>query len=57
MSNENDRDKIAQRAYQIYEERGKMQGSDFKDWLQAEKEISAQEKTKKQSPKKKIFPY
>jgi hypothetical protein len=57
MSNESDHEKIAQRAYQIYRERGKMHGSDFSDWLQAEKEISAQEKTKKQSPKKKIFPY
>jgi outer membrane protein TolC len=57
MSGSSDRDKIAQRAYQIYEQRGKVPGSDFSDWLQAEKELSAQEKSKKQSIKKKIFPY
>lgn len=57
MSVSSDRDKIAQRAYQIYEQRGKVPGSDFSDWLQAEKELSAQEKSKKQSLKKKIFPY
>jgi Protein of unknown function (DUF2934) len=53
----NDRDKIAQRAYQIYEQRGKGNGSDFNDWLQAEKELSGQENSKKQPIKKKMFPY
>jgi outer membrane protein TolC len=57
MSNGMDRDKIAQRAYQIYEARGKVQGSDFSDWIQAEKELSTQEKSQKQSSKKKVFPY
>ena len=57
MSNASDREKIAKRAYQIYEERGKINGSDFNDWLQAEKELSGQEKTKKQSFKNKILSY
>jgi hypothetical protein len=55
MSNAVDREKIAQRAYQIYEERGKTPGSDFKDWVQAEKELLGQEKTKNQPSKKKSF--
>lgn len=56
MGNAVDREKIAERAYQIFEKRGKGHGSDFNDWLQAEKELSSQEKTKKQSFKNKIFP-
>jgi hypothetical protein len=55
MSNAVDREKIAQRAYQIYEERGKTHGSDFKDWVQAEQELLSREKTKNQSSKKKSF--
>jgi hypothetical protein len=57
MANGIDREKIAQRAYQIYEKRGKTQGSDFNDWLQAEKELAGQEKTQTQSSRKKIFQY
>ena len=32
-------ERIAQRAYQIYEQRGDGQGSALDDWLQAEREI------------------
>jgi hypothetical protein len=55
MSNVNDRQKIEQRAYQIFEERGKTNGSDFDDWLRAEREIMNQEKSNKASSKKKSF--
>ncbi len=55
MSNGIDQSKIAERAYQIYLERGKKHGSDFNDWVQAEKELSSQDKPKKQTAKKKIF--
>lgn len=33
------RDLIAQRAYEMYEERGKCDGEDMNDWLKAEAEI------------------
>jgi hypothetical protein len=32
-------DKIAQKAFSIYKERGNKPGSDYDDWLRAEKEI------------------
>ncbi len=50
-----DREKVAQRAYQIYVERGKKPGSDFDDWVRAEKEILGQSNAKKVFPKKKSF--
>ncbi len=34
-------EKIRQRAYQLYESRGRGDGRDFDDWLQAEAEVSA----------------
>lgn len=34
-------DPIAERAYDIYVERGRVDGSDLDDWLQAERELSA----------------
>jgi hypothetical protein len=52
-----EREKIAQRAYQIYEKRGKTPGSDFDDWLQAEKELAAKEKTSSQISRKKAYQY
>jgi hypothetical protein len=55
MSNSIDRKKIEQRAYQIFEERGKTHGSDFDDWVRAEREIMNQEKSNKPSSKKKSF--
>ena len=33
------RDLIAQRAYEMYEQRGKFDGDDMNDWLRAEAEI------------------
>jgi hypothetical protein len=35
-------EEIAKRAYQIYENRGYMEGSDLDDWLQAERELTQQ---------------
>jgi hypothetical protein len=32
-------EEIRRRAYEIYEERGMMPGSDLEDWLQAEAEL------------------
>jgi hypothetical protein len=55
MANGIDREKVAQRAYQIYEQRGKRHGSDFNDWVQAEKELLSQDKSKGQTSKKKIY--
>lgn len=34
-----DHDKIRQRAYQLYEQRGRQEGFHEEDWLRAEKEI------------------
>lgn len=36
-------EKIRQRAYELYEGRGREEGHDFDDWLQAETEIEAAE--------------
>ncbi|MDH5296561.1 MAG: DUF2934 domain-containing protein [Nitrospirota bacterium] len=33
------RERIAQRAYEIHQRRGGQHGSDWEDWLQAEREI------------------
>lgn len=35
------RDRIAQRAYELYLERGAADGADFDDWLAAEREIGS----------------
>jgi hypothetical protein len=32
-------EQIAQRAYQLWEKRGKAHGSDLEDWLEAEREL------------------
>ena len=43
VSSPNDRhEKIAQRAYQLYEGRGCVNGNDIDHWLEAEKEILKQ---------------
>jgi outer membrane protein TolC len=55
MGNVVDSEKISQRAYQIYETRGKTHGSDFSDWIQAEKEVLNEQNSKKQASKKKLF--
>jgi hypothetical protein len=36
------RKRIAQRAYQLYEARGYVDGYDVQDWLEAEQEIHAE---------------
>jgi hypothetical protein len=36
-----DRDRIAERAHQIYVERGGRHGQDLDDWLQAERELTS----------------
>ena len=44
MKNPNDdpQDIIARRAYELFEERGREDGHDLDDWLQAEDELQAQ---------------
>ena len=39
-------ERIRQRAYELYEVRGREEGHDFDDWLQAEAEIEALEMRK-----------
>lgn len=34
-----DRDQVAARAYEIYQQRGGSDGMDLDDWLQAEREL------------------
>ena len=36
-----DADAIAHRAYEIYESRGRIDGRDVEDWLQAERELTS----------------
>jgi len=36
----NEEEEIRQRAYMLYEERGRVDGYALKDWLHAEKELS-----------------
>jgi hypothetical protein len=38
-------EQIRRRAYELYEERGKDQGHDLADWLQAESEVTQQRST------------
>jgi hypothetical protein len=46
-----DRQKIAQRAYQIFEERGR--AAKFDNWTMAERELLNRERAKKESARKK----
>ena len=39
-------EKIRQRAYELYEPRGREEGHDFDDWLQAEAEVAATKASK-----------
>jgi Protein of unknown function (DUF2934) len=39
-------ERIRQRAYELYVQRGNESGSEFEDWLQAEEEIQAAEEQK-----------
>lgn len=36
------RERVEQRAYELYEQRGRADGFDAQDWLQAEQEITGQ---------------
>jgi Protein of unknown function (DUF2934) len=40
-ANGTEEDAIAQRAYEIYQERGGMHGADIEDWLPAERDVRA----------------
>jgi hypothetical protein len=45
------RDDIERRAYELFEQRGKVEGHDWDDWLQAEREIQgAETKNEQQKP-------
>jgi hypothetical protein len=39
MAEHDERDEIARRAYQRYEERGRADGNDQDDWFEAEREL------------------
>jgi len=41
-------ERIAQRAYELYEQRGGQAGSELEDWLQAEREIRSAAELSKQ---------
>ncbi len=41
-------ERIAQRAYELYEQRGGQEGSELEDWLQAEREIRSTAEMPKQ---------
>ena len=55
MASAVDRKKIEERAYQIFEERGRTPGFDFDDWLRAEKEVLNVDRSNKTSVRKKTF--
>lgn len=38
-------DDVQRRAYELYEERGRSDGHDWDDWLEAERELRAREAT------------
>jgi hypothetical protein len=42
---ETDRERVAQRAYELYLERGAGQGHDLDDWLSAEREVTGGTRT------------
>ena len=41
-------ERIAQRAYELYEQRGGQAGSELEDWLQAEREVRSTAELSKQ---------
>jgi hypothetical protein len=47
LSNDEIREKIALRAYEIYQDRGGQHGRDIDDWLQAENDMLAEAEEKK----------
>jgi hypothetical protein len=38
---ENGRDRVAERAYELYQQRGGTDGGDMEDWLTAEREVGS----------------
>ena len=42
LQSENIREKIARRAYEVYESRGCQEGHDLDDWLKAENEVRSE---------------
>ena len=42
FQNDDIREKIERRAYEVYESRGSQDGHDLEDWLRAENEVRAQ---------------
>ena len=48
MTNNLHRDDVERRAYELFEQRGRVDGHDWDDWLQAEREIRGAE-TKSES--------
>jgi hypothetical protein len=47
LTDDDIREKVALRAYEIYEDRGGQHGRDIDDWLQAEDEVLAETEEKK----------
>jgi len=45
------RERIAQKAYELYEKRGSTHGLDVQDWLEAERLVLAETKTETKAPK------
>jgi hypothetical protein len=43
IRSEADRDRVAERAYELYMARGGEHGQDMEDWLTAEREVSGRE--------------
>jgi hypothetical protein len=43
MNDDSRHDDVQRRAYELYEQRGRQEGRDWDDWLQAEREIRAEE--------------
>ncbi|HEU5335176.1 MAG TPA: DUF2934 domain-containing protein [Terriglobales bacterium] len=38
-------ERIRRRAYELYEQRGRVDGNDVEDWLQAKEEVTGKSKT------------
>ena len=38
-------ERIRRRAYELYEQRGRVDGNDLEDWLQAKEEVTGKSKT------------
>ena len=49
-SAETDRERVAQRAYELYLERGAREGQDLDDWLSAEREVIGSPRNSSEKP-------